>query len=134
MSDQVKKVFEHVEFTIWHVPQANGYVYESSGVELDDDNYQDSPFEHGYEDALNAACELYDIDIGSLGIPLPVVYSNSLFNVYTTPDDEFVFNFVADVDTVPTVTNYEEHPGSFFKTKEEAVIAAFELDLELRNA
>lgn len=133
MTDHVTRVFEHIEFAIWHVPQVNGYVYESSGVELNDDNYQDSPFENTYEDALNAACELYDIDIGTLGIPLPVVYSNSLFNVYTTPDDEFVFNFALDVDTVPTVTNYEEHQGSFYKTKEEAVIAAFELDLEFRS-
>ena len=64
MSDQITKVFEHVDFAIWHVPKANGYVYEAAGIAIDDDNYADCPFERTYDDALHAACELYDVEVG----------------------------------------------------------------------
>jgi len=133
MSEAVKKVFQHADFAIWHIPRADGYVYEAAGVAIDDGNYHDSPFEERYEDALNAACELYDIDIGSLGIPLAVVYTNALFSVYVTPEDEYCFNFAADIESVPTLTGYEQHPGKFYNSREEAIIAAFELELEQRQ-
>jgi hypothetical protein len=79
LSDRITKVFEHDDFAIWHVPQANGYVYEAAGIAVDADSYADCPFESTYDDALNAACELYDVEVGSLSTPLPVVYSNALF-------------------------------------------------------
>ena len=34
MSDRVTKVFEHIDFAIWHVPQANGYVYEAANISI----------------------------------------------------------------------------------------------------
>ena len=69
MSDRITKVFEHDDFAIWHVPQANGYVYEAAGIAVDADSYADCPFESTYDDALNAACELYDVEVGSLSTP-----------------------------------------------------------------
>ena len=77
MSDRITKVFEHDDFAIWHVPQANGYVYEAAGIAVDADSYVDCPFESSYDDALNAACELYDVEVGSLSTPLPVVAQRS---------------------------------------------------------
>ena len=35
MSDRITKVFEHDDFAIWHVPQANGYVYEAAGIAVE---------------------------------------------------------------------------------------------------
>lgn len=133
MAKQVSKVFQHIDFAIWHVPQAGGYVYEAAGVELDDDTYQDSPFEDSYEAALEAACELYDVEIGSLGAELPVVYANRLFSVYATPDGEFLFHFASEDSEAPTLASYAGLPGPLFDTREEAIIAAFEQDLERRS-
>jgi len=134
LKDQVTKVFEHREFAIWHVPQANGYVYEAAGIVIDGDNYEDCPFESTYDDALNAACELYDVEVGTISAPLPVVYSNTLFRVYKAPAGEYLYLFCDD-DAVeePTDMNLQQHPGDFYKKKEDAVIAAFEKDLEARR-
>lgn len=134
MNDPITKVFEHDDFAIWHVPQAKGYVYEAAGITVDDDNYADCPFERTYDDALNAACELYDVEVGSLSTPLPVVYSNALFKVYQTPAGEYIYLF-SDDDSVeaPTDQNVQAHPGEAYKRKEDAVIAAFEQDLALRK-
>ena len=133
MSDRITKVFEHDDFAIWHVPQANGYVYEAAGIVIDGDNYEDCPFESTYDDALNAACELYDVEVGAISAPLPVVYSNSLFKVYKTPADEYLYRLCDDdADEEPTDMNVQ-HPGDFYKRKEDAVIAAFEKDLEARR-
>ena len=94
----------------------------------------DCPFEATYSDALNAACELYDVEVGALSAPLPVVYGNSLFKVYKTPADEFIYTFCDDESLdAPTDLNVDEHPGDFYKRKEEAVIAAFEEDLTRRQ-
>ncbi|KAB2968707.1 hypothetical protein [Zoogloea sp.] len=134
MSDTVTKVFEHIDFAIWHVPQANGYVYEAAGVEITADNYHDCPFEDSYDDALNAACELYDVEIGALSTPLPVAYSNVLFSVYKTPGDRYLFAFSDDAELVPlTDKNWQDHPGEHYDSREQAVIAAFEKDLEGRG-
>ena len=133
MSDRITKVFEHEDFAIWHVPQANGYVYEAAGIAVDNDSYADCPFESTYDDALNAACELYDVEIGSLGAELPVVYANSLFSVYATPDGEFLFHFPSEDSDAPTLASYAGLPGPLFDTREEAIIAAFEQDLERRS-
>ena len=57
LSDRITKVFEHDDFAIWHVPQANGYVYEAAGIAIDEDNYADCPFERTYDDAGNLKTE-----------------------------------------------------------------------------
>lgn len=134
MSDRVTKVFEHIDFAIWHVPQANGYVYEAAGIEINADNYHDCPFEDSYDNALNAACELYDVEIGALSLPLPVVYSNALFTVYRAPGEQFLYAFKDDSESAPlTDQNWQSHPGERYDTQEQAVIAAFEKDLEGRG-
>ncbi len=134
MSDQITKVYEHDDFAIWHVPQANGYVYEAAGITITGDNYADCPFESTYDDALNAACELYDVEPGTLSVPLPVVYSNALFKVYQTPAGAYI-HVSCDDDSAetPTDQNVEAHPGEVYKRKEDAVIAAFEHDLAQRK-
>ena len=96
MTEQITRVFEHDDFAIWHVPQANGYVYEAAGIVVDEHSYEDCPFEATYEDALNAACELYDVEVGSLSQPLPVVYANTVFKVYETPAGEFLYALCDD--------------------------------------
>lgn len=134
MSDRVTKVFEHIDFAIWHVPQANGYVYEAAGIEIDADNYHDCPFEDSYDNALNAACELYDVEIGALSQPLPVVYSNALFTVYGVPGEKYIYVFNDDGERLPlTDQNWQEHAGEHYDSREHAVIAAFEQDLEKRG-
>lgn len=134
MSDQITRVFEHVDFAIWHVPQANGYVYEAAGIVVDEHSYEDCPFEATYEDALNAACELYDVEVGSLSQPLPVVYANTVFKVYETPAGEFLYAFCDDeFAEAPTDQNFAAHPGERYKSRDAAVIAAFEKDLALRT-
>ena len=134
MSDRVTKVFEHIDFAIWHVPQANGYVYEAAGIEIDADNYHDCPFEDSYDNALNAACELYDVEIGALSLPLPAVYSNALFTVYKTPDERFIHAFADEAELTPlTDQNWQQHPGESYASRDEAVIAAFEKDLAGRH-
>lgn len=132
MSDRITKVFEHDDFAIWHVPQANGYVYEAAGIAVDADSYADCPFESTYDDALNAACELYDVEVGSLSTPLPVVYSNALFKVYQTPAGGYIHVACDDDAETPTDQNVQAHPGEVYKRKEDAVIAAFEQDLARR--
>ncbi len=133
MSDRITKVFEHDDFAIWHVPQANGYVYEAAGIAVDADSYADCPFESTYDDALNAACELYDVEVGSLSTPLPVVYSNALFKVYQTPAGGYIHVACDDNAETPTDQNVQAHPGEVYKRKEDAVIAAFEQDLAQRK-
>lgn len=133
MANRVTKVFQHSYFAIWHVPQAGGYVYEAAGVDLDDDTYQDSPFEDSYEAALDAACELYDVEVGSLAVELPVVYANVLFRVHATPDGEYLYHFASDETPAPTLASYAGLAGPVFDSREEAIIAAFELDLERRG-
>lgn len=134
MSDRVTKVFEHIDFAIWHVPQANGYVYEAAGIEINADNYHDCPFEDSYDNALHAACELYDVEIGALSTPLPVVYSNALFSVYRAPGEQFLYAFKDDNEpTLLTDQNWQEHPGERYDSQDKAVIAAFEKDLEGRG-
>lgn len=55
--------------------------------------HEDCPFEATYDDALNAACEPYDVEVGSLIQPLPVVYANTLFKVFSTPTGTFLYRF-----------------------------------------
>jgi hypothetical protein len=110
LSDRITKVFEHDDFAIWHVPQANGYVYEAAGIAVDADSYADCPFESTYDDALNAACELYDVEVGSLSTPLPVVYSNALFKVYQTAGGYIHVACDDDAET-PTDQNVQAHPA-----------------------
>ena len=134
MSDQITRVFEHVDFAIWHVPQANGYVYEAAGILVDEHSYEDCPFEATYEDALNAACELYDVEVGSLSQPLPTVYANTLFTVYETPAGEFLYVFCDDdAAAAPPDQDVASHPGERHKNRDAAVIAAFEEDLARRK-
>jgi hypothetical protein len=65
------------------MPQANGYVYEAAGVAVDEHSYEDCPFEATYDDALNAACELYDVEVGSLSQPCRWPMP-TLFKVFST--------------------------------------------------
>jgi hypothetical protein len=134
MADQVRKLYSNEHFAIWHIPQANAYVYEGAGVAIDDSNYHDSPIEDSYEDAVDAACELYDFDKAAMVNTLPAVYSNALFQVYKTPDNEFIYRFCeGDNLDEPTDKDFAEHEGEFYATQQEAVIAAFEEDLSLRT-
>lgn len=134
MTEQITKVFEHQDFAIWHVPQANGYVYEAAGVVVDEHSYEDCPFEATYDDALNAACELYDVEVGSLIQPLPVVYSNALFKVFSTPTGTFLYRFCdEESEDVPTDQNVADLPGERYPSRDAAVIAAFEEDLARRT-
>lgn len=134
MSDQITRVFEHVDFAIWHVPQANGYVYEAAGILVDEHSYEDCPFEATYEDALNAACELYDVEVGSLSQPLPTAYANTLFKVYETPAGEFLYVFCDDESAAAlTDQDFASYPGERHKSRDAAVIAAFEEDLARRK-
>ena len=80
-----------------------------------------------------AACELYDVEVGSLSTPLPVVYSNALFKVYQTPAGGYIHVACDDDAETPTDQNVQAHPGEVYKRKEDAVIAAFEKDLAQRK-
>lgn len=135
MTATITKVFEHQDFAIWHVPQAGGYVYEAAGIPVDEDSYADCPFEPTYDAALNAACELYDVDVAALSTPLPEVYANALFRVFRTPAGEFISLFRDDDEGAEALTdkNHEAHAGERYKTRDEAVIAAFEQDLARRG-
>jgi len=135
MANQVRKLYSNEHFAIWHIPHANAYVYEGAGVAIDDSNYHDSPIEDTYEDAVDAACELYDFDKAAMVNTLTVAYSNTLFQVYKTPDNEFIYRFCADEGLdEPTDKNFAEHEGEFYATLQDAVIGAFEEDLSIRTA
>ena len=57
MSGRVTKVFRRIDFAIWHVPQANGYVYgQPASRSAKCRQYHDCPFEDSYDNATNAAC------------------------------------------------------------------------------
>ncbi len=134
MTEHITQVFEHQDFAIWHVPQANGYVYEAAGIMVDEHSYADCPFEATFDDALNAACELYDVEVGSLSQPLPVVYSNTVFQIFRTPAGEFLHLFRDDPSAqAPTDRNIADLPGPRHPTRDAAVIAAFEEDLARRG-
>ena len=60
MSDQITKVFEHVDFAIWHVPQANGYVYEAAGIAIDDPSRKPSG------QSLDAWRETFEVNVFGL--------------------------------------------------------------------
>ena len=103
-------------------------------IKIESPGMPDTARGRGPDDALNAACELYDVEVGSLSMPLPEVYSNALFKVYQTPAGEYIY-VSADDDSAetPTDQNVHAHPGKVYKRKEDAVIAAFENDLALRK-
>lgn len=134
MAAQASKLYSNDYFAIWHIPDANGYVYEAAGVAIDGSNYHDSPFEDTYEEALEAACELYDFDPATMVNTLAAVYANALFEVYRTPGDDYLYRFLADADEALTDRNIDEFEGERYPSREAAIIAAFEEDLAARSA